>query len=267
MGTAATPEGTSDPGPDAGGTAGDAGAEGAPKPGEGGEAGEAGGAGEQSLADYRADMHPVLRDMNPKQITELFETMSAGMRTAPAPEAPKVAEPPKAPEAAMMDPSSEEYDPRKFIEETVQRSFGGVVSDLQKNAMSGVFGELRSKFPDFKKYEDRIQAEVAKVPAGTTVTSQQLARAYFELKGLDQYNADKAATAKAASVKTERPSPPKEPDKEVPLSEQERAVAPKMFPRAKGQEAAEAEYKKYATAKIMEEGVMMDVPTGGGKSE
>ncbi len=261
MGTTATPEITPDPGADAGDAGGDAGAEGAAKPSEGGD----GGTAESTLESYKKEMHPVLRDMNPNQITELFETMSAGMRAAPATETPKPAEPVKAPEAAMMDPSSEEYNPGKFIEETVQRSFGGVVSDLQKNAMSGVFGELRTKFPDFKKYEDRIQAEVAKVPAGTTVTSQQLARAYFELKGLDTYNADKAALAKAASVKTERPSTPVKGEEEIVLSEQEKVVAPKMFP---GRSVAEAEkaYKAYATEKIMEEGVMMDVPTGGGKN-
>lgn len=265
MGTDADPKGGTDVGTDADdgskGEGNDAG--GAPKQGDESKGGRSAAAPVETASEFRGQLHPILRDMAPEQITELFETLSAGVykggrKEETEPEPPPPPTPPTKDEMKdMFDPTSEKFDPAAATKAIMTENYGGLVADLQSNALVGVFGAFRTRLPDFEQYEARITEELKGAP---NVTQQGILNTYFALKGMDMTAKERADKAKAAGVTTTEPSPPEDPkDKEIDLSEQEKMVAGRMFPKAKDQAEAEGEYKKFA--KFVDTGIEMEVPT------
>lgn len=261
------------------------GADGGAGGGSGGQPPKPGTEGGAGGAFDRGKLHPALRDMPPEQITELFETMAAGLRGAQAkpgepdysgiPAHARPAPEPKAPEPIaketykeLLDPSSEKFDPEKAFSLYAEKNYGRLFGDVNLRSIKGMFGQFRDQLPDFKDFEQEVteslQAQVKAGKQASQMTEGDVLNTYFLVKGARTTLKERQAAA-SKSATTLAPSAA-EPAKKTPeLSELEVEVANRMFRRIPDPAKRLEEYKKFAG--YDEGGMTMKVPVGGGKNE
>lgn len=258
MGTSATPA------PGAGTPAPDGGTGGTP-PGTGTPGDGSGGGGSAPPIIDRSKLSPVLRALSEEQINGLVDEMvgiiatrkpvattDAGAATAPPAPAPK----PDYKE--MFDPTSEKFNPEAAVADIAQRNYGGLISDIGRNASEGVFSQFRETYHDFKEYEQDVR-KILKDSGVNAPNATQINTLYFAAKG---QRITSRELADRAAARTAPPSAPKPTDKPAvaPLDVEEVRIARRMFPDSQD---PEADYRTYA-ARLETGDTTMKVPLSGG---
>lgn len=207
--------------------------------------------------------------MGPEEITDLFETMAQGLRSAGTnaagqPPASAAVAPPAEPAKAvdykkLLDPNDPDFNPEQAFGHYVQTNYGRLIGDINTRSIRGQFATFRSNFSDFHELEPDIERILSgKNPA--TLTEHDISGAYFMAKGLKATMRERAEAAAKQGKTTLPPSPPAPPDPKASLSETERQVARKMF---RNSSDPEGDYVK--NLDLAEGGRAVSVPLGGGK--
>lgn len=221
------------------------------------------GAGSPPPGLDKTKLNPILQGMeNEEQINDLFSTMMDTIRSRQAPpQNREVPPPPVAPPEpdykAMMDPNSDQYNPRAAVLDITARNYGGVMTDISTRANEGLFLRFRDEFSDFKEHEADIR-ELLKSQPNLVPDAKQIAGLYYAAKGYRQTLKEK----QDQHQRTRAPSPPvlDEPVKAKPLPDDEARVARSMFRHEQDPEAA---YRTYVDR--LENGdTTMKVPLSGG---
>ncbi len=213
--------------------------------GNGGAGAGAPNAGGTGTLD-RNKLNPLLRGMPEEQLNEVFDAlMTAARRPAgqdmsgvpaharPAPAAPKV--PTRDELKDMLDPNSEKFDPESAFKSVVEANYGGLLTDISRNASAGVKAEVRRQLPDFDQYEADIDTVLSGVP---NVNAAVIVDTYFRVKGLR--TTQKEIEERARPPKTVAPSPAKS-SIESEISAEDQEIARVMF---RGSADPIAEYRK-----------------------
>lgn len=226
------------------------------------------GAGAGGGSFDRTKLSPALQNLSEEQINGLVDTMfsaianRAGGGEPPAAAAQQQqASDPEPDYREYFDPGSDKFNPKAAVADMVQRNYGGLIRDIGQRAVTGTFGRFREEYPDFKDFEKDITQALANTGV-VNPTDQQITALYFTAKGQRA-----AVSERAARAKQQASPPPSAPaigsdhaPREVPLDEDEKRVARRMFPNAQDPEKA---YREHATR--LESGqTTMKVPMGGG---
>lgn len=218
-----------------------------------GTGGQPAGQGQQGNAGVgeqfnREELDPAIRGMGPKQLNELFMGLlqqagrNGGRNDEPAPRS----EPAKPPEPInfkeLMDPSNEKFDPEGAFKQFVEQNYGGLLGDINKRSVQGLYTRYAGSIHDFKDYEADIEKALeGKDPA--SLSDRDILGTYLTLKGAKTLAKERQEMAQKAGSSTHHPSAPNEqvPD-EVVLSDEMKQVAKVMFGH---KEDPEGEYKAW----------------------
>ena len=249
MGTGAIEpgDGTADgagaqPAPGAGGQPAAVGAPGQPGTVDAGAGGGGEGTGQaDGLATYKAGLDPILQNMEPEQLNDMFNTMATAVRTAgsamQAPPEPVVEPPPPAKSVEeineMFQAGSETFDPEGAVDAIVKKNYGPLIGSIGQNAAAGMFAAFEKVAPDIDEFRPAIEEALRGVPQ-VQWNQGLLAQQYFQQKGIKTLRLEREAAAKAQGASTLTPSPETVETEatrirdEMPDSEKE--VAKSMFP-------------------------------------
>jgi hypothetical protein len=221
----------------------------------------------------RGALNPVLRDMNPNQINELFGMLltraqggnGAGGQQAEPARQPEPEVPPMDYREAL-DPSNEKFNPEAAFSHFVQRNYGPLMRDINSRSIKGLYGNFRNQIHDFQEYEAEIDRALSqRDPA--TLSERDVFGTYLTAKGLRQLRREQSERSQQAGKSTHPPSAPTG-DKplEEPLNDTDIEFARVMFPREADPVAKYREYKKKADGGSYEVNVPMgDQPAGGAR--
>lgn len=215
-----------------------------------GGTGQSGAAGVGGSEFNRDELDPALRGMTAKNINELFlgllsqQGRNGGRSEEAARPEPKAAvEPPNYKE--MLDANHDNFNPEAAFKAFVEQNYGGLLGDINKRSVQGLYSRYKSEIHDFGEFE----ADIEKALAGkdpTTLSDNDVLGTYLTLKGAKTLQKERQERATAAGSSTRKPSAPAggegPPEDDIVLSDQQKQVAHVMFG---GKDDPEGEYKKW----------------------
>lgn len=181
--------------------------------------------------------------MPEEQISEVFDTLFEAVRHKPAggrdlSGVPAHAQPAPVREEKkpitkeqlrkMFDPNDEEnFNPQAAMKMMVEENYSGILNDIGRNASVGMKAAVRTRLPDFDKYEQDIDTVLATYPP-TQVTADLITNTYFQVKGYRQTEAEIRDRQKPPT--TAPPSPARREEPAAVDDPEILAVARVMFP-------------------------------------
>ena len=238
-----------------------------PNAGAGGQPASSGsqpsrGGGDLSLPEWnREELNPLLRDMSPGQLNELFLSLLRGNTNGSRSESrerPQAEPKPQVNYKELFDPNSESYDPITAMKSFVEEQYGPLIGRTSSNALKGLYSNLRNRIHDFGDYEDEITQRLSERDP-TTLTESDIFGTYLAMKGYRQFQSE--VQQRKGKGNTTVPPTPRDDETPVdePLTDKEKEVAKIMFPKDADPEARfRQERKKIGQGGYHE----IKVPTG-----
>lgn len=210
--------------------------------------------GPAGMGDFnREELDPALRGLNAKSMNELFMALLRQNGQNSRAEAEPAA-PPKPVEELnykeLLDPNHENFNPQKAFAAFVEQNYGGLIGDINKRSVQGLYSRYKSQIHDFDEYEADIESALSKRDP-SSLSDKDVLGTYLTLKGARTLAKERLERATQAGTSTHKPSAPnddKKPGDDIVLSDDQKTVAKVMFSNEADPEAKYKEWKTKADA-------------------